>query len=229
MKAAQIWKDMGHDQDSCGKLLIQLRKYKSKRAPFNHPYNKSDPAVWWEAAQNAKEEWELQALALRLFAITPHSASCERSFSILGWFYGQRRTNLAIERVEGMCKLHTFYITNAKQELPYYSVDITEELLRNQMIHSIREICDELEEFTDDDFEFIDEITDMDIDTSQQYNLNIIKEVNIDSQIFNMERKGDEIEVIVSQRRSAVVLSPSHDDFDVAALVAKEIDNYDDS
>ena len=60
-------------------------------------------------------------------------------------------------------------------------------------------------------------------------NLNIIKEVDIDSQIFNMERKGDEIEVIVSQRRSAVVLGPSHDDFDVAALVAKEIDNYEDS
>jgi hypothetical protein len=126
---------MGHDQDSCQRLISQIRKYKIKRSPFDLSFFKSDnPIYWWETIQNSNE---LQALALRLFAITPHSASCERSFSILGWFYGQRRTNLALERVEGMCKLHTYYITNAKQELPYYAVDISENQLRAQIINSI--------------------------------------------------------------------------------------------
>ena len=125
---------MGHNQESCGKLLTQIRKYKKMKAPFNQNYNlKSDtPIIWWETAQNSKDEWELQALALRLFAITPHSASCERSFSILGWFYGSRCTKLAVDKIEGMCKLHTYYITNTKKELPYYAIDISENSLRNQ-------------------------------------------------------------------------------------------------
>ncbi|CAG8829837.1 15381_t:CDS:2, partial [Cetraspora pellucida] len=148
IKAAQIWKDMGHDQESCSKLLSQLRKYKLRRPPFDQLYNfNSDTAInWWETARNSKVDWELQALALRIFAITTHSASCERSFSIFGWFYGQRHTNLSLERVEGMCKLHTFYITNAKQELPYYASDTTENLLHYQIIDSMKAIEDELEE-----------------------------------------------------------------------------------
>ena len=28
--------------------------------------------------------------------------------------------------VEGMCKLHTYYITNSKKKLPYYSVNTSE-------------------------------------------------------------------------------------------------------
>ncbi|CAB4487825.1 unnamed protein product [Rhizophagus irregularis] len=43
LKAAQIWKDMGHNQNSCAKLLTQLRKYMKKKTPFNQNYNyKSD-------------------------------------------------------------------------------------------------------------------------------------------------------------------------------------------
>jgi hypothetical protein len=83
---------MGHDQESCAKLLTQMRKYMRMKSPFNqsYNYNSDTPIIWWETAQNTKDEWELQALVLRLFAVSPHSASCERSFSVLGWFYGQR-------------------------------------------------------------------------------------------------------------------------------------------
>ncbi len=145
---------MGHDQHSCQKLVSQMRKYKMRRAPFNAKFSESDdPINWWETIRNADE---LQTLALQLFAITPYSASCERSFSIFGWFYGQRRTNLALERVEGMCKLHTYYITNAKEELPYYSTDIPENQLRARMINSIIEMGDELEEITEADFDIVD-------------------------------------------------------------------------
>ncbi|GES76804.1 hypothetical protein GLOIN_2v1845950 [Rhizophagus clarus] len=49
--------------------------------------------IWWETIQNA---YELQALALQPFVITPHSTFYERSFSILGWFYEQKLHNLNI-------------------------------------------------------------------------------------------------------------------------------------
>jgi len=201
-----------------------MRKYLKNKAPFNHKFNKSDtPIIWWETVIT-KDEWELQALALRLLAITPHSASCERSFSVLGWFYGQRRANLAVDRVEGMCKLHTYYITNAKRELPYYSVDTSENSLREKMIKTIEEIGDELE---NEDFDiFYDEnVVDSIIDMSQIYNLNILLDVDIGSQLFNMERKESEDEVItVRQRRQTVILDQECEDYDIEALNAREID-----
>jgi hAT family C-terminal dimerisation region len=209
---------MGHDQNSCERLIAQIRKYKTKRAPFKLAYSKSDnPIVWWETIQNSDE---LQALALRLFAITPHSASCERSFSILGWFYGKRRTNLALERAEGMCKLHTYYITNAKQELPYYAVDVSENQLHAQLIDSIMDIGDELEEITEADFNIFDgeDVVNMEVDTSRVYSLNITGEIELESQIFNIEQEYEN-DQNVSQRIQAVVLSPQHDNFDIEDIV----------
>jgi len=40
---------------------------------------------------NNEKDNLLQKIALKLFAIVPHSALCERNFSGLGWFYGTRR------------------------------------------------------------------------------------------------------------------------------------------
>ena len=214
---------MGHDEDSCGKLLSQLRKYKMKRAPFNLPYNpKSDnPVIWWETAQDAEDNLELQTLALRLFAITPHSASCERSFSILGWFYGQRRTRLATDQAEGMCKMHTYYITDAKHELPYYAVNISEDQLHAQMINSIMEIGDESEEVTEADFDIFngENVVNPEIDITRVYSLDITREVNFENQIFDLERQYEDDQASTSQRMQAVVLAPQHDDFDIETLV----------
>ena len=169
------------------KITYTNAKIHEKKAPFNQNYSyKSDtPVIWWETAQNTKEEWELQALALRLFAITPHSASCERSFSALGWFYGQRHSKLSVDNIEGMCKLHTYYITNAKRELPYYSTDTSENSLREKMIETIMGISEEIGE-GDFDFFYDENIIDtvMDMET---YNLNVTSDIDIESQIFNME------------------------------------------
>ncbi|CAB4432255.1 unnamed protein product [Rhizophagus irregularis] len=205
VKAAQIWKNMGHNQESCGKLLSQMRKYMKNKAPFNQHYNyKSDtPIIWWGTAQNTKEEWELQALALRLFAVSPHSASCERSFSVLGWFYGQRRTKLAVDRV-----------------------DTSESSLREKMIDTLTEISDELVGEGDYDFLYEENIIDTIIDMSKTYNLNVALDIDIDSHIFNMERnESEEDEVIVSQRRQTVVLDPEREDYDIEALIAKEMND----
>lgn len=47
---------MGHNEESCGKLLTQMRKYIKKKAPFNQKFNKSDtPMIWWDTA-NTKNE-----------------------------------------------------------------------------------------------------------------------------------------------------------------------------
>jgi|SRR6266498_2752142 len=101
-----------------------------------------------------------------------------------------------------MCKLHTFYITNVKHKLPYYAVDISENQLCIQMIDSIMKIGDELEEVTEADFEiFNDEVViNMKLDTSQVYNLDITKEMDLEFQIFNIKQKQNENDQITSQR-----------------------------
>ncbi|PKK61071.1 hypothetical protein RhiirC2_792353 [Rhizophagus irregularis] len=61
---------------------------------------------------------------------------------ILKWFYSQKRTKLAVDQVEDMCKLHIYYITNAKRELPYYAVDTSECSLYKKMINTLIENID---------------------------------------------------------------------------------------
>ncbi|CAB4495996.1 unnamed protein product [Rhizophagus irregularis] len=199
LKAAQIWKDMGHNQDSCAKLLTQLRKYMKKKTLFNQNYNyKSDtPTIWWETAQNSKKNGSYKL-----------------------WHFNFCSAN----RVEGMCKLHTYYITNAKRELPYYAIDTSENSMREKMINTIVEISNELE-VNDFDFLYNENIIDMVIDMSQSYDLDVTLNIDIESQIFNMERREPENEVTVDQNRQTVVLAPERKDFDIEALIAKEIDD----
>jgi hypothetical protein len=125
-----------------------------------------------------------------------------------------------LERAEGMCKLHTYYITNAKQELPYYAVDVSENQLHAQLIDSIMDIGDELEEITEADFNIFDgeDVVNMEVDTSRVYSLNITGEIELESQIFNIEQEYEN-DQNVSQRIQAVVLSPQHDNFDIEDIV----------
>ncbi|CAB4443080.1 unnamed protein product [Rhizophagus irregularis] len=98
-----------------------------------------------------------------------------------------------------MCKLHTYYITNAKRELPYYAIDTSENSICEKMINIIVKISDELEA---DDFKFLydENVIDMVIDISQLYDLDVALDIDIESRIFNMERREPENEVIVNQK-----------------------------
>ncbi|EXX52201.1 hypothetical protein RirG_255040 [Rhizophagus irregularis DAOM 197198w] len=96
--------------------------------------------------------------------------------------------------------------------------------MREKMINTIVEISDELEA---DDFKFLydENVIDMVIDMSQSYDLDVALNIDIESRIFNMERREPENEVIVNQNRQTVVLAPEREDFDIEALIAKEMDD----
>ncbi|CAG8507384.1 13143_t:CDS:2 [Cetraspora pellucida] len=64
-------------------------------------------------------------------------------------------------------------------------------------------------------------------DTSSVYTLNIMKYIDIGLQMFNMDRKANEDEIIVSSKKQTVVLVPQHNDFDVETLannISMEVD-----
>ena len=67
----------------------------------------------------------IQLLVKKLFSIVSHAANCERIWSICGWMTGKRRTQLSVENLEAMSKIHSYYITNSKSELNNYGKDQT--------------------------------------------------------------------------------------------------------
>ncbi|CAG8840590.1 17510_t:CDS:1, partial [Cetraspora pellucida] len=82
---------------------------------------------------------------------------------------------------------------------------------------SMKAIEDELEEI---DFEsFCANITNINIsvDMSQDYKLDI-DEIDITSQVFKIEQKKDNDEIVNNQRQQTVVLNPQHNDFDINVL-----------
>ena len=51
----------------------------------------------------------LQELALKVLAVIPNSASCERNFSLLIWLTNNKRLQLKIENLESIAKMCCFF------------------------------------------------------------------------------------------------------------------------
>jgi hypothetical protein len=120
-----LWKALGKSESTCRQLLGQLASYKENEPPFNDPFEPDcqTPQTWWKTVEDIYNH--LPSLAINLLTITPHSASCERVFSTLGWIYGKKRTRLAFEKVEALAKVHRYYTTHAKEEISYINRELT--------------------------------------------------------------------------------------------------------
>ena len=85
---------MGGDERSIYVLTSQLRKYWLKKVPYDLSYDISRDTSIMRWLTCSEKPAYLQAIALKLLSIVPHSANCERIFSVLKWFYGQRHARL---------------------------------------------------------------------------------------------------------------------------------------
>ncbi|CAG8830316.1 11473_t:CDS:1, partial [Gigaspora rosea] len=126
---------------------------------------------------------DLQQLAIKLFSITPSSAICERIFSSLGWFYGNHRTRLNIDRLEGLAKVYRFNLSNPIEQLRYTQpTEITPEIMTN----IAETVFKEFEEETimeDDDAELFNPAKDL-YPNEQNLNLNISTFIDLCSPVF---------------------------------------------
>ncbi|GBB90677.1 hypothetical protein RclHR1_17700002 [Rhizophagus clarus] len=122
--AGQLWQRMSETKKGCEQLITQLRHYKDQNCivngkpnPYMAPYSiGSDiPLMWWNTCEVKPNH--LQRLAIKLFSIIPSSASCERMFSSLGWLYGKRRTQLKVDKLEGLAKIYWFNLSNTAEQL----------------------------------------------------------------------------------------------------------------
>lgn len=162
-----ILKKNKHSKQKSGEVLVaQLRDYYTHQSPYSASYicNIDTPIKWWQTCE-MKPPY-LQHLAIKLFSVSPHAASCERVWSVCGWIHGARRTNILVKNLDAIAQIHSYYIVNNKSELSYYGEEKSEEEIR-QILRDADLYEDELPEENlvevnleqtaiDDDSEFID-------------------------------------------------------------------------
>jgi len=73
-------------------LIAQMQSYSRFGKPWDIKYIENTHTIktWWSCAITSNNY--IQTLALKIISLTPHNISCERIFSILGWFCNKRRT-----------------------------------------------------------------------------------------------------------------------------------------
>lgn len=82
--AAYLKKNNHTKKRSAEILLVQIGEFYLQLVPYNTPYNSqvNTPLSWWKMCTPIPPY--LQLLAIKLFSIIPHAASCERVWSICG-------------------------------------------------------------------------------------------------------------------------------------------------
>ena len=158
-----------HNKQKSNKVLMaQLRDYYIHQSPYNASYDfKFDtPIKWWETRQINPPYF--QHLAIKLFSVSPHAASCERVWTVCGQIHRTCHTRILVENLNAIAQIHSYYIANNKSELSYYGTGQSEEEI--QQILRDADLYEEEEEITleddifnadlnkssiDDDFEII--------------------------------------------------------------------------
>jgi hypothetical protein len=148
-----IGKNLGFDLDENRALCSQLNKYKEGQSPFDFPieYGFDEPINWWNVIDTKPQPNSLSLIALHLFAICPNSASCERGFSNLGWLTNKRRLQLGIENLESMCKMITYWKSNARKELGFFGQEKQKRLNDVELNQIITKALAEPDDNIDDD------------------------------------------------------------------------------
>ena len=114
--AQNLWENMGHNIDEQEILVAQMLNFKAKEGTYATPFvkNRVTPRTWWMSCEDQPPY--VKQLALKMFAVIPHSALCERMFSVLGWLYGKRRTSLDTSTIESIAKIRHFYNNNSSKK-----------------------------------------------------------------------------------------------------------------
>src|SRR6266511_707800 len=181
------------DRLSAETLILQLSEFKKRNSPYGIRYDCQilKPLIWWNLIKNKYEN--LQLLAKKIFSIVPHSASCERVFSALGWFYGKKRQRLGINNLESLSKIRHYNLTNMRDELSYSVRNKTDDELV-KMIEKSYLLNDTSDEEDIEDTEVSDDESDYLIISDHEVIVLIINDVvDLNNQRFNENGDNDNL------------------------------------
>ncbi|KAF0552268.1 zinc finger bed domain-containing protein 1-like [Gigaspora margarita] len=193
-----IWQKLGKDYASRNILIAYLWLYKENKYPYNASYVQGHdiPITWWNSIEPIPNY--LQELALKILAIGPNSASCERNFSLLTWLTGNKRIQIDIQKLETIAKLHIYYNSNAKRELSYFANEMTKnevlKILNQTNIETLEKILED-EDLDKAEFLLSNDLDDNETNTITKDNLVLFLETSLDlnDEIFidNLEQFPD--------------------------------------
>lgn len=214
---------MGYNKADCQTLVAQMRKFDLKQMPFDLPYAESydTPLIWWMTCKSLPNL--LETIAIRIFGITPHSASCERLFSTLGWFMGTYRTNLSISRLEAMAKIQRFCVSEMQNELHYTGENMSVEKMINLLTDSINDELDELDELDEEEEENVDIDLREDLERVTDIDLNITATLDLNVAIFNNNNDNTDLNENNDQKETN---SESEEYFDLEDLVDESLRDF---
>jgi hAT family protein len=169
------------------------------------------PELWWGSIR--KQPRHLSNLAIRLFGIIVTQASCERNFSTLRWMIGDYRTRLDVQKLEGMSKIRSYYLTNIKKELKYYGKEFNigdlKEITNDSTVGNIVDLNGE-ESFLD--------INDDNFDSNSHRNTLILEDIiDLSLPIFDNDIFNDNINI--SDTNNENNINTSNFNYDPEALV----------
>ncbi|CAG8480790.1 25625_t:CDS:2 [Dentiscutata erythropus] len=174
-KALEIWKQLGGGDISADFLKAQMNLYKNKKHLFDDEFIASVDTVtnWWMSIDLKNNEEHIKRLAMKLHSIFPHNAACERLFSILGWYFGKRRTRrvhfslccikfkLSLDRLEIMAQMYSYLVENVGSELNYIEQDFRQEdflAIFNKIASSMEDGSDLFKQMEED----VEELSELD-------------------------------------------------------------------
>ncbi|CAB4486638.1 unnamed protein product [Rhizophagus irregularis] len=166
--ALSIGQNLGFDLEQSRALCSQLSRYRKKEPPFDLEFGHGfqEPINWWNLIETNPDPESLPIVALHLFSICPNSASCEKGFSNLGWLTNKRRLQLGVETLESMCKMITYWKSNAKKEFGFFGQEVKNKSKLND-IELIQRVTEALAETDNADKEEEDEYEDNSFDKSR--------------------------------------------------------------
>jgi hypothetical protein len=196
----------------------QKRIVNGKLNPYVVPYTIGSDTLlmWWNTCEVKPNH--LQRLAMKLFSITPSSAACERMFSSLGWLYGKCRTQLEIDKLEGLVKVYRFNLSNAAENFHKTQAEITPETMKNVAETVFNELGEEA---------FLEEPENAELSNpaehlytnEQNLNLDISNIINLQSSIFNSNSNNNEHEESSDDESSEEEDEEDDDEYDVNEII----------
>lgn len=172
-----------HSNDKVEILVGQMASFKCRETYYATKYSSSfvKPTTWWQMIDDPNKY--LKKLALKLFSITPHSASCERTFSMLSFLYGKKRQSLSISSIEMIAKIRNYLLSNMKNELNHLTKERSELELKTLIQESGFYDDDEDDDENDENVDvFDDEINE--IPSRVEYSLAVNNMIDLNNSIF---------------------------------------------
>ncbi|CAG8578310.1 20554_t:CDS:2 [Gigaspora rosea] len=216
-------------KESCETLITQLRIYKEQESKINgnpNPFTASytigsdSPLMWWNTCEVKPNH--LRYLAIKLFSIIPSSANCDRIFSLLGWIYGNHRTRLDFDRLEGLAKVYRFNLSNPIDQLRHMQItEITPEMMTDIAETVFKEFEESL--IKEENTESSNPTEGLYLD-EPNLNLNISNFIDLNSSVFtstNFENyENEELNENESDNNT------QKNEYDVDEIFSKQFDDY---